>query len=113
MNQSSAANSTAAPDMKLFWGCFIALIATGFGFIARVLTADQWGPEFGLSETQIGEIFGVGFWPLAVSLVLFSLIIDRVGYKVAMWFGLICHTLSTVLIVMADGYWVCILEQQF
>ncbi len=105
MNDSTAASATAAPDMRLFWGCFIALIATGFGFIARVLTANQWGPEFGLSETQIGEIFGVGFWPLAISLVLFSLIIDRVGYKVAMWFGLICHTLSTILIISAKGYW--------
>ncbi len=108
MDQSantSASSTHQNPDMTLFWGCFIALIATGFGFIARVLTANQWGPEFGLSETQVGEIFGVGFWPLAISLILFSLIIDKVGYKVAMWFGLICHTLSTILIVLAKGYW--------
>ncbi|MDH3648722.1 MAG: MFS transporter [Saprospiraceae bacterium] len=105
MNQTTNPSIEHAPDMRLFWGCFIALIATGFGFIARVLTANQWGPEFGLSETQVGEIFGVGFWPLAISLIIFSLIIDRVGYKVAMWFGLLCHTLSTILIVTADGYW--------
>ena len=106
MDQSSdlSTTSTKAPDMTLFWGCVVALIATGFGFIARVLTADKWAPEFGLSETQVGEIFGVGFWPLAISLILFSLIIDRVGYKVAMWFGLICHTLSTILIISASGY---------
>ncbi|NND05963.1 MAG: MFS transporter [Saprospiraceae bacterium] len=104
MNQTTTVNAPKAPDMGLFWGCVIALVATGFGFIARVLTANQWGPEFGLTETQVGEIFGVGFWPLAISLVLFSLIIDKVGYKVAMWFGLICHTLSTILIVTASGY---------
>ncbi len=104
MNQTVTDTTHAAPDMRLFWGCFIALIATGFGFIARVLTANQWGPEFGLSETQVGEIFGVGFWPLAISLILFSLIIDKVGYKVAMWFGLLCHTLSTILIITAKGY---------
>lgn len=89
---------------RLFWGCFIAILATAFGFIARVLTAGQWGAEFGLSETQVGEILGAGLWPFAISIVLFSLVIDRIGYKAAMWFGLICHTVSTVVILMAHSY---------
>jgi len=106
MEQTIAAQSTPqAPDMRLFWGCFIALIATAFGFIARVLTSSEWGTEFGLSETQIGEILGVGLWPFAISIVLFSFIIDKVGYKTAMWFGLLCHSLSTVLILFAKDYW--------
>lgn len=94
----------AKPDMTLFWGSFIALIATSFGFIARVLTAGDWGREFGLSETQVGEILGVGLWPFAISIILFGLIIDRIGYKVAMWIGLVCHLLSTVFILMAKDY---------
>ena len=96
---------SGAPDMKLFWGCFIALIATSFGFIARVLTAGEWAAEFGLSETQTGEILGAGLWPFAISIILFSLIIDKVGYKVAMYFGLACHVISTILIISAKGYW--------
>ena len=92
-------------DRTLFWGCFIALIATSFGFIARVLTAGEWGAEFGLTETQVGEILGAGLWPFAISIVLFSLVIDQIGYKAAMWFGLLCHTLSTALILTADNYW--------
>ena len=104
MNQNPTV-SNSVDDMRLFWGCFIALIATAFGFIARVLTSSDWGREFNLSETQVGEILGVGLWPFAVSIVLFSLIIDRVGYKSAMWFGLICHSLSTILILAAKGYW--------
>ncbi|RMG30297.1 MAG: MFS transporter [Bacteroidetes bacterium] len=95
---------TDAPDMKLFWGCFIALIATSFGFIARVLTADEWGAEFALSQTQVGEILGAGLWPFAISIILFSLVIDRVGYRAAMIFGLLCHTLSTVIILLANNY---------
>jgi MFS family permease len=91
--------------MKLFWGCFIALIATAFGFIARVLTSSEWGAEFGLSETQVGEILGVGLWPFAISIVLFSFIIDKIGYKTAMWFGFLCHSLSTILILLANDYW--------
>ena len=100
----SSASHPALHSKRLFWGCFIALIATSFGFVARVITANEWGPEFGLTETQTGEILGAGLWPFAISIVLFSLIIDYVGYKVAMWFGLLCHTLSTVLILMADSY---------
>lgn len=103
MAQATAAH-VVEHDKRLFWGCFIALIATSFGFIARVLTAPEWGAEFGLTETQVGEILGAGLWPFAISIVLFSLVIDKIGYKAAMWFGLICHTLSTVLIFTAQDY---------
>ena len=103
MDHASAAQPLKH-DKRLFWGCFIAIVATSFGFITRALTASDWGAEFGLSETQVGEILGAGLWPFAISIVLFSLIIDRVGYKVAMWFGLACHTLSTIIILVADGY---------
>ena len=91
-------------NQRLFWGCFAALVATSFGFIARVLTSGEWGAEFGLTATQVGEILGAGLWPFAISIILFSLIIDRIGYKVAMWFGLACHVTSALLIMIADDY---------
>jgi MFS family permease len=92
-------------DMKLFWACFVALVTTSFGFILRALTLPQWGDEFNLTNTQIGEIAGVGLWPFAISIVLFSLIIDRIGYKNAMIFAFVCHVLSAVLTFFATGYW--------
>jgi len=94
----------AAPNKKLFWACFVALVTTSFGFILRALTLPQWGEEFNLTKTQIGEIAGVGLWPFAISIVLFSLIIDKVGYKNSMVFAFICHVLSAVLTFFADGY---------
>ncbi len=103
MAQASAAQ-LVEHDKRLFWGCFIALVATSFGFIVRALTATEWGAEFGLTETQVGQILGAGLWPFAISIVLFSLVIDKIGYKAAMWFGLICHTLSTVIIFFAQDY---------
>lgn len=103
MAQASAAR-LVEHDKRLFWGCFIALVATSFGFIVRALTATEWGTEFGLTETQVGQILGAGLWPFAISIVLFSLVIDKIGYKAAMWFGLICHTLSTVIIFFARDY---------
>ena len=43
-------NQESKPDMKLFWGCFIALIATAFGFIVRAQVIGEWGAEFNLSK---------------------------------------------------------------
>ncbi len=94
-----------APDMKLFWGCFIALIATSFGFIIRALIIGDWANDFNLTETQKGELLGVGLWPFAISIVLFSLVIDRIGYKNAMIFGLICHIASAIITIFAKNYW--------
>ncbi|WP_222707255.1 MFS transporter [Pontibacter qinzhouensis] len=103
-NEQTTALSDA-PDKKLFWACFVALVTTSFGFILRALTLPQWGEEFNLTNTQIGEIAGVGLWPFAISIVLFSLIIDRIGYKNAMVFAFICHSASAVLTFFATGYW--------
>ena len=103
--QNSDSKSGEAPDMKLFVACIVALTSTSFGFILRALTLPQWGGEFNLTNTQIGEIAGVGLWPFAISIVLFSLIIDRVGYKNAMIFAFICHLSSAILTLFATGYY--------
>ena len=99
------ANTSAAPDMKLFYACFVALITTSFGFILRALILPEWGREFNLTQTQLGEIAGVGLWPFAISIVLFSLVIDKIGYKTAMVFAFLCHIASAVLTIFANGYW--------
>ena len=104
----------SGPDMKLFAACFTSLIATSFGFIVRVFLMDTWATEFGLSATQKGEIFGVGLWPFAISIVLFSLIIDKIGYRTAMFFAFICHAAYMAIVIAAptlvaqgmSGYWV-------
>jgi len=93
-----------AHQKRLFWGCFIALIATAFGFIIRAMVLNEWGVEFNLSEVEKGQILGVGFWPFAVSIVLFSLIIDKIGYGTAMAFAFVCHALSAVITIFATGY---------
>ena len=98
-----------ANDKRLFWACFIALIATAFGFIVRALIIDEWQATYKLTETQKGEIFGVGLWPFAISIILFSLVIDRIGYGTAMVFAFICHLVSAVITIWAperfNPYW--------
>lgn len=98
------ATASGAHDRQLFWGCFVAIVATSFAFISRVLTADGWGTEFGLTATQVGEILGAGLWPFSISIILFSLVIDQIGYKTAMWFGLACHVISAGMILVASDY---------
>lgn len=88
----------------MFWACFVALIATAFGFIVRTQIIDEWGIEFNLTETQKGEILGAGLWPFAITIVLFSLIVDRIGYGRAMVFAFICHVGSVIVTIQAESY---------
>src|SRR5690606_26888285 len=65
-------------DKVLFWGCFIALITTSTAFITRaILVNTVWPAEFGLDAVRSQELFGAGIWPFAISIILFSLVIDR------------------------------------
>jgi MFS family permease len=88
----------------LFWTCFIALVATSFGFIIRANIIGELGVHFNLSETQKGEILGVGLWPFALSIILFSLIIDKIGYGRALAFAFVCHVASAFVTIFATGY---------
>ena len=47
-------------DKLLFWGCFIALITTAFGFITRMFLLPTWAAEFGLDPAQTGRLAGIG-----------------------------------------------------
>jgi MFS family permease len=89
----------------LFWACFMALMATSFIFMLRAMLISTWGLEFNLTKTEMGEILGVGLWPFALSIVLFSLIVDSIGYGRAMVFAFLCHVSSVILILFAKGYW--------
>lgn len=95
---------TNGPTKWLFWTCFIALIATSFGFIIRAQIIGDLGVHFNLSETQKGEILGVGLWPFALSIILFSLVIDKIGYGRSLAFAFVCHILSAVITIFATGY---------
>lgn len=98
-----------ADKKKLFWACFIALVATSFVFGLRANIIGDWQQNFGLSEADKGTILGVGLWPFAISIIVFSLIIDYIGYKTAAYFAMSCHVASLLLTIFAKGptalYW--------
>ncbi|WP_435005765.1 MFS transporter [Tundrisphaera lichenicola] len=99
----SGAPAAKAPGLNeklLFWACFMSIVATAFGFIIRSQIVGDWAREYGLGETEVGKINGVGLWPFAISIVVFSLIIDKIGYGKAMIFAFVCHVSSAVLTIL-------------
>jgi MFS family permease len=93
-------------DKLLFWGCFVALITTAFAFITRaflVNVPDLWPAAFSLDAVQGQELFNAGIWPFAISIIAFSLIIDKIGYKTAMFFSFACYAIYAALAFTAHG----------
>jgi MFS family permease len=94
-------SDSGKPSMALFWGCFAALITTAFGFISRMFLIGEWSTQFGLDPAQAGRLAGIGIWPFAVSIILFSLVIDKIGYKRAMFIACAGHLLWAIMGVSA------------
>jgi DHA2 family metal-tetracycline-proton antiporter-like MFS transporter len=92
-------------DRRIFAASFAAIVATAFCFILRALVIDDWGREFALTETQKGELLGVGLWPFSISIVLLSLLIDRIGFRATLWFAASCHSAGLAVLLTAHGYW--------
>ena len=85
-------------DTFLFWGCFIAIITTSYAFVSRmILCGGQFVTDFGLDKVHVGELQGAGIWPFGVSIILFSLFLDRIGYKIAMIFSFASYLIYTVM----------------
>lgn len=96
--------SNEKPSKALFWGCFIALITTAFAFITRAFLVNDpslWPAAFGLDGVQSKVLFGHGIWPFAISIIVFSLVIDKIGYRIAMIFSFVCYCLYAILALVA------------
>ena len=94
----------AQHSRRLFLGCFMALVATAFGFAVRSAVLGDWETQFHLTEEQKGIINGVGLYPFAISIILFSLIVDKIGYGTAIFFGFVGHVVSTLLTIFAPSF---------
>jgi len=101
--------STEHANKKLFWACFAALVATSFVFGLRANIIGDWQNDFNLTEADKGRILGVGLWPFAISIIVFSLIIDIIGYKTTAFIAMACHIASLILTLVAKTptalYW--------
>ncbi len=89
---------------RLFAACFVSLVASACGFIVRAILLNTLGVQFDLTEGQKGALQGAGLFPFALSIMAVSLIIDRVGYRRAVWVAWGLHVLSAVITVSAESY---------
>lgn len=106
MLRPSFMNRPNEKNQLLFWGCFIALVTTSFAFITRAFLVNDpslWPADLGLDKVKAQELFGAGIWPFAISIILFSLVIDRVGYRAAMVFSFACYAIYAVLALQAHA----------
>jgi MFS family permease len=91
-------------ENRLFAACILSLIATAFGFIVRAMLLNTLGLDFDLSESEKGALQGAGLFPFALSIIFFSLVIDRVGYGRSMAFAWVLHVLSAIITIAATSY---------
>jgi len=95
------ASSVTAGQKRLFLASFITLIAAGVGFSIRSGILDDWGREFGFTQTELGAITGSGLWGFGLAIVFFSLLADRVGYGPLMVVAFLLHVLAAALTLAA------------
>ena len=110
MNQSVQA-LTESDKQKLFWASFLALAAAGVGFVFRVMIPSMWSDAFQITMLDVGALTGAALWPIAVTMILFSLLVDKIGYKISMFFAFTLQAVSVVLTYLATDvsslWWAC------
>jgi MFS family permease len=85
----------------LFWASFFTLIAAGMGFSIRGDILNDWGRQFGFTQTDLGIITGQGLAGFGIAIIFFSFFADLVGYGKLMIVAFLLHVLSVVLTLAA------------
>jgi MFS family permease len=104
--------------MFLFWASFFTLIAAGIGFSVRgVELLQDWGNQYGFTQTELGTISGGGLIGFGLAIIFFSFFADRFGYGKLMVVAFLLHVSSAVVTFAAtpvfnqygkDGAYYCL-----
>lgn len=93
--------SPSLNDRILFWASFFTLIAAGMGFSIRGEILGEWGNQFGFTQTELGEILGMGLFGFGITIIAFSFLVDLIGYGRVMAIAFLLHTGAVVATVAA------------
>lgn len=85
----------------LLWASFLTLIAAGMGFAIRTKILGDWEAQFGFTKQELGTITGGGLTGFGVTIIVFSLFVDRFGYKPLMALAFVLHVLSAIVTLAA------------
>ena len=100
-----------AEKSTVFWASFLALMACAVGFTFRVMTMGNWMAEFGIDGQEAGGIFGASLWPIAITMILFSFLVDKIGYKISIYGAFILQAISVIMCATAGDanalWWGC------
>ncbi|MFO1486214.1 MAG: MFS transporter [Verrucomicrobiaceae bacterium] len=80
----------------------MAILAAGVGFGVRGGILANWGAEYGFTNTELGDITGMGLVGFGVVILLSSFIADSFGYGKLMITAFVMHLLSAVLTLSAS-----------
>lgn len=88
---------------RLFWACFLALASASFAFVFRVIELPAVIEGLGLDKKSFGQIFGASLWPVAITMILFSLWVDKLGYKISIFIAFALQFASIPLTMFATS----------
>ena len=95
---TASALSPNRNDKILFWASFCTLIAAGIGFSVRgVELLQDWGNQFGFTQTELGTITGGGLVGFGLAIIFFSFFADWFGYGKLMVVAFLLHVSSAIV----------------
>ena len=122
---SSASSPGSSPGLNeriLFWASFFTLIAAGIGFSVRGDIIASWGKDYGFTQTELGQLTGMGLAGFGVAIIFFSFFTDLFGYGKLMLVAFILHLVAVLTTLAAPlayansgkegAYW-CLFIGQF
>ena len=90
----SATDAPGTNERTLFWASFMTLIAAGMGFTIRNDILGDWGRQFGFTQTELGDIQGMGLFGFGLTIIFFSFFADVVGYGKLMVIAFSLHVVA-------------------
>src|SRR5262249_11511237 len=88
-------------EKMLFWASFLTLIAAGMGFAIRGDILVDWGGQFGFTQTELGEIQGMGLVGFGFTIIFFSFFADVLGYGKLMVVAFALHVIAVGATLLA------------
>jgi len=98
---SPGVSTPGRSDTILFWASFLTLVAAGMGMAIRGDILSDWGHEFGFTQTELGEITGMGLMGFGLTIIFFSFFADLVGYGKLMIIAWLLHVVAVLTTLAA------------
>ena len=93
--------SQSSNQRTVFLASFLTIFAAGVGFAVRGAILNDWGDQFGFTQTELGVIIGAGLLAFGPVIIFASFFLDRFGYKPFLMLAFVLHLASAALTLAA------------